>query len=276
MLDPDSLAEASLPEPMEKKRLTKSELKKMTFSNFEFDRTNPSHEVVRLSTASTHSNLSMSFDLEKLSVSNFNKGYRCCKATHGVEEGCWYYEVEVPSNATGHFRVGWSQILGDVHAPVGYDEYSYSFRDLDGGAFHVSRGKPYGQRWGPGDIIGCMIEIPSLNDSRKPEAKRILSQIQAKYPPKREGFYKVSLEVLPDSQVSFFVNGVSQGVAFSNVYSAKYYPAVSIYMGGPLKINFGPHFAFPPSQPFRPVSDLHDIIIDQTTESPKVVPANTD
>ena len=267
LLEPESLAEDTLPEPMEKKRLTKAELKKMTFSNFEFDRPNPLHDIVRLSTASTHSNLSMSFDLDRLSVTNLHKGYRSCKATHGAEQGCWYYEIEVPSAATGHFRVGWSQILADVHAPVGYDEYSYSFRDLDGQAFHVSRGKPYGQKWGPGDIIGCMIDIPPVDDAMKPEAKRLLSQIQSKYPPKKEGLYKVSLEVLPNSQITFFVNGVSQGVAFSNIYNAKYYPSISIYMGGPLKVNFGPNFAFPPSNchTYKPIFNLHEIPLNDST-----------
>lgn len=265
--DGDAFISETSPEPNEYKKLTKAELKSITFSNFDFDRPNPSHEPVRLSQATTHSNLSMTYDLERLCVSNPNKGYRSCKATHGVERGCWYYEVEVPIDATGHFRVGWSQILGDLNAPVGYDEYSYSFRDVDGGAFHVSRGKPYGQKWGPGDVIGCMVEISAFKESMRTEANRLLGQIQAKYPPKKEGTYKVSLEILPTSRITFFVNGISQGVAFTNLYNAKYYPALSIYMGGPLKVNFGPNFAFPPSQSHKPVSRLHEVALADGTEN---------
>ena len=247
-----------LNEPIQPRKLSKAEMKKMVFSNFEFDRPNPFYEPVKISLAPTHSNLSMTYDSERLVVSNPNKGYRMCKATHGVETGRWYYEVEIPSTATGHFRIGWSQILGDVHAPVGFDEYSYSYRDVDGGAFHVSRGKPYGQSYGPSDVIGCMIEIPKIDENLSDKAKVLLNEIQSKYPPKKEGFYKVSLEVLPGSNVSFFVNGKPQGVAFSNLYNAKYYPAVSVYMGGPAKINFGPTFQYSPGNiSFEPVSSLY-------------------
>ena len=60
----------------------------------------------------------------------------------------------------GNTRIGWSTVKGDVQAPVGYDEFSYSYRDKDGSKFHLSRGQSYGDSYGCGDIIGCYIHIP--------------------------------------------------------------------------------------------------------------------
>ena len=60
------------------------------------------------------------------------------KATHGVWEGHWYFEV-VLNQSVGHTRIGWSQISGDLQAPCGYDIFSYSYRDSPGTLFHNSR-----------------------------------------------------------------------------------------------------------------------------------------
>ena len=60
------------------------------------------------------------------------------KATHGIWEGHWYYEVTLNNN-TGNTRIGWSQISGDLQAPCGYDIFSYSFRKSPGTLFHDSR-----------------------------------------------------------------------------------------------------------------------------------------
>ena len=61
--------------------------------------------------------------------------------------------------------------------------------------------------------------------------------------------------------VRFFVNGQDQGKAFQDVQAGIYYPAASVYMGGQVTYNFGPHFAFPmPDKPdgvrVRAVSEL--------------------
>jgi hypothetical protein len=38
-------------------------------------------------------------------VSN-DKGYRLAKASHGVWEGTWYYEVSIDQQSAGHTRIG--------------------------------------------------------------------------------------------------------------------------------------------------------------------------
>jgi hypothetical protein len=101
------------------------------------------------------------------------KGYRTVCATHCVGTGCWYYEVSVdhdglPSGADatggdepeGHCRLGWATELAPPDAPAGYDEHSYCYRSKHGTVFHQSRGRRYGQGYGAGDVIGCLIHLP--------------------------------------------------------------------------------------------------------------------
>jgi hypothetical protein len=93
------------------------------------------------------------------------KGYRMVRANVGVREGYWYYECEVlPGD--GHVRLGWAAITGELDAPVGYDAWSYGYRDVNGARVHRSeRYDGYGQPFGVGDVVGCLIYMApdSLN-----------------------------------------------------------------------------------------------------------------
>ena len=113
-----------------------------------------------------------------------DKGFRMTRATHGAREGGWYWECEIlhPENEKGHVRcvanfsadararrravtreartfraaararsVGWAQRSGELQAPVGYDKWSYAYRDLQGSKLHNSVridgfGEPFGER----------------------------------------------------------------------------------------------------------------------------------
>lgn len=61
------------------------------------------------------------------------------------------------------------------------------------------------------------------------------------------------------SEISFFKNGVCQGVAFKDLYGGRYYPAASMYSlpnqpNCVVKFNFGPDFeCFPDDFGERPV-----------------------
>lgn len=51
------------------------------------------------------------------------------------------------------------------------------------------------------------------------------------------------------SEISFFKNGVCQGVAFKDLYGGRYYPAASMYTlpnepNCTVRFNFGPDFEF--------------------------------
>ena len=77
------------------------------------------------------------------------------RATHGVHRGSYYFEVEILRSydseqsylqsiksskcaANGHVRVGWSTRQGDLQAPVGFDQYSYAYRDTDGNSIEFA------------------------------------------------------------------------------------------------------------------------------------------
>ena len=56
------------------------------------------------------------------------------RASHGVSDGCWYYELDVLEPAGGdknaHVRFGWATCRADLHGPVGYDQFGFAYRDI--------------------------------------------------------------------------------------------------------------------------------------------------
>jgi len=103
--------------------------------------------------------------LDRLSASN-EKGHRMVRSSFGAREGSWYYEIEVLPHQ-GNTRLGFSTEKGDFQAPVGYDKYSYSYRDKEGTKFHQSRGGAYGAPYVSGDIIGFFIRLPTMPKKRR-------------------------------------------------------------------------------------------------------------
>jgi Set1/Ash2 histone methyltransferase complex subunit ASH2 len=120
---------------------------------------------------------------------------------------------------------------GELQAPVGYDKWSYAIRDIGGSLVHKSHRQDawwsgYDSiEFGPGDVVGCALCLD---------------------PPPGD-----------DPHIRFFLNGeclghfvISKGkrvggVAFT-IEPGCYYPAVSLYMGGGVRANFGPHWIYPP------------------------------
>ncbi|EYU40706.1 hypothetical protein MIMGU_mgv1a022239mg, partial [Erythranthe guttata] len=90
------------------------------------------------------------------------KGYRMVRATRGVVEGAWYFEIKVVRlGETGHTRLGWSTDKGDLQAPVGYDGNSFGYRDIDGSKVHKALREKYGgEGYKEGDVIGFYINLP--------------------------------------------------------------------------------------------------------------------
>lgn len=218
------------------------------------DRPNPEGPICLAST-NIHSAQQVAIDSANMSLMN-EKGFAMARATHGFDFGTWYFEVEIPIDSPGHFRIGVSQILGEAQAPVGYDEYSYAYRDKDGAAMHCGKSKPYGAPYGPGDTIGVKIVLPRDVEAVKIDDS-LRDQIETAYSPKRLGTYKVRQEILGDSShFEFILNGQSQGIAFGNIYQGKYYPAISLYGGARCKVNFGPEFRFPCPPDSRPACDI--------------------
>jgi Set1/Ash2 histone methyltransferase complex subunit ASH2 len=149
----------------------------------------------------------------------------------------------------GNVRVGWSMRTGDLQAPVGYDKWSYGIRDTGGSIIHKSQRQDAwgGDGFGPGDVVGTAI---------------VLGQ--------------------DENSIRFFKNGKAMGQfviakgkrvggqAFTELENGTYYPAVSTYLGGTCRVNFGPAFIFPPRKlpaglRLKPISDLcpaPDVVTD--------------
>ncbi|XP_024391213.1 uncharacterized protein [Physcomitrium patens] len=188
--------------------------------------------------------------LDKLQASS-EKGYRMVRATRGISEGAWYFEIVVKDlGKTGHTRLGWSTWKGDLQAPVGFDANSYAFRDVDGSKVHQAIREPYASAYAEGDVIGFYINLP---DGAKYASKYELYVNKA-----TRAVFRVPLEkedgppkCVPGSEVSFFKNGVCQGVAYRDIFAGEYYPAASMYtLPMPekkcsVRFNFGPNFQFP-------------------------------
>lgn len=186
-------------------------------------------------------------------------GYRQARAAYGVTDrgGAAYFEVEIPEGYTGHVRVGWSTQRGDPEAGVGYDQWQYGIRDLDGTIFHRSRGRRYGEAFGPGDRIGAYIYLPPKPDTEvlrppSPDPDKPMAEIVSQ----DERCWNVRIlpntpyslptsDVVPvprlGSFIAFFKNGISLGVAFRDIAGGEYYPSVSPYRGK-VTANFGPEF----------------------------------
>ena len=43
---------------------------------------------------------------------------------------------------------------------VGYDAYSYAYRDLEGSKVHSALREVYGAPYKEGDVIGCLLHLP--------------------------------------------------------------------------------------------------------------------
>ncbi|KAH7286200.1 hypothetical protein KP509_33G062900 [Ceratopteris richardii] len=184
---------------------------------------------------------------DRLSACNA-KGYRMVRATRGVVEGAWYFEIVVKMlGPSGHTRLGWSTQEGEIEAPVGFDNHSFAYRDLDGSKVHVALREPYGDPYAEGDVIGFYINLPNGAEFA-PKPATVVSYRghpyileERKDPPK----------AVPGSEITFFKNGTCQGTAFKDLYAGRYFPAASMYTlpHDPkciVKFHFGPDFMFPP------------------------------
>eukprot|EP01102_Stenamoeba_stenopodia_P001678 TRINITY_DN11519_c0_g1_i1.p1 TRINITY_DN11519_c0_g1~~TRINITY_DN11519_c0_g1_i1.p1 ORF type:complete len:849 (+),score=175.81 TRINITY_DN11519_c0_g1_i1:211-2757(+) len=172
------------------------------------------------------------------------KGYRMARGSWGATFGAWYFELQInQEGAEPHFRLGWSTEKGDLQAPVGFDRFSYSYRDIEGKKFHCSRGYPYADSYGPGDVIGFFIFLTKKRVMADPEE---LARLCVEWVPK-DNKNDEPPHRLVGSKIIFVKNGKPMGVAFSDIFEGCYYPAVSIYMGGSVTANFGPNFKYPVS-----------------------------
>jgi Set1/Ash2 histone methyltransferase complex subunit ASH2 len=176
---------------------------------------------------------------DRLSVTG-DKGYCMIRATHGVSEGTWYFEVDIKdmSQAGCAVRLGWAQVYGNLQAPCGFDKFSYSWRSKKGTVFHHSRGKHYSDEgFATGDTLGVLLHLPPTNAPISALPITHKGEVLIKF---KNFFYfehkdtpvaeaEQRLQYSKGSRIIFYKNGVSMGTAFNDIYSGTYYPAISLY-----------------------------------------------
>ena len=203
---------------------------------FVVDRPNPEGEVTMCASLS-HSAPQLQVDPKTGIISMpCCKGYCSSKASHGVESGSWYFEVEI---IKGSVRVGWSQALADIQAPVGYDEYGYGISNKQSKIFHCSRGYPVDFDLNEVERIGCFIKI-SNDLELESDNSAAKEKVEKKYPPLNFlTTYNVKQEILKTGEIKFFAEGKEIfGSKFENIYRAKYFPTVSIFGDAVVKVVF--------------------------------------
>jgi Set1/Ash2 histone methyltransferase complex subunit ASH2 len=177
-------------------------------------------------------------------------GYRTIRSNAHVSSGTWYYECKV-NLGTGHVRVGFSTNKADLNTPVGSDQNGYAIRDINGDLFHQGRQHQFVTKeqhtgesfsFGPGDVIGCLIDLPEL-DEETSRQRQILVESATQL-------------LLPKSKIIFYKNGIKLGVAFSPLYEGTYFAALSLYKSASLTLNPGPFLEFAPRDlTFQPFSN---------------------
>lgn len=241
--------------------------------------------VVKLSESDRAPQLKIEADINRVTG---EKGYSMVRATHGINRGKYYYEVHIdrmPENTAT--RIGWGMCYANLQAPLGYDNFGYSWRSRFGTKFHQARGKTYDLNggYGVGDTLGCMIELPFGENEGRTEAHHLPKSIKTTgsmlAPKKRDQTVKTmeeidekpplsSMETLAGSKISFYKNGKFVGVAFEDVYAGFYYPTISLYKSCTVTTNFGPKFKYPPELhntnsknhlKYRPAQDMVDVSI---------------
>uniref|UniRef100_A0ACB8EX71 Set1/Ash2 histone methyltransferase complex subunit ASH2 n=1 Tax=Sphaerodactylus townsendi TaxID=933632 RepID=A0ACB8EX71_9SAUR len=169
------------------------------------------------------------------------KGYSMVRASHGVRKGAWYFEIsvdEMPAETAA--RLGWSQPLGNLQAPLGYDKFSYSWRSKKGTKFHQSIGKHYSSSYGQGDVLGFYINLPEETETAKS---------------------------LPDTYKDKALIKFKSYLYFEEKdFVDKAEKSLKQASGSQVSINFGPYFKYPPRDiTYRPISDMGWVAVVEHT-----------
>jgi Set1/Ash2 histone methyltransferase complex subunit ASH2 len=174
-------------------------------------------------------------------------------------------EVGKVTGFGSHVRLGWSMRTGDLQAPVGYDKWSYGVRSIGGSKIHCSRREDHwgGEPFESGDVVGCAISMVSDGSEKGDEREGTdigTTGGRGQQPRGNENHIRFFKNGLPMGE--FVISkGKREGGAAFIVPNGVYYPAISLYMGATVKVNFGPNFIYPPRKlptglKFRPMSNL--------------------
>jgi hypothetical protein len=149
-------------------------------------------------------------------ITNINNWSGGAKGTIGMSSGKWYFEV----NAVYDTMLGIGNAASSLATPAfpGYSPGSYGYYH-NGNKFYNNVSSAYGATYGPGDVIGIAFDADNLT-------------------------------------LTYYKNGVSQGVAFSSIPSGTYFPYVATYTS--ISCNFGQRaFAYTAPSGFKALCDTN-------------------
>ena len=209
---------------------------------------------------------------DKLSVTGSpGVGYQSVCSVYSAWSGKWYYEITVEDLPEGtHFRVGWSTRRTRFDQPVGSDCFSYAIRDSDCSRIALGKRWEYGKRQiKEGDIVGCLINLPA-----HPTSPKLSGDPMTFFPDLLCDPENVNApDLLGEAAfVEWSVNGERMGTGFVNLASGEYHASVSVFSRAKLRLNFGPSFAFKPSDDCQPCTAMY---IPKELIRPKKRPANS-
>ncbi|KAL3311659.1 Set1/Ash2 histone methyltransferase complex subunit ASH2 [Cichlidogyrus casuarinus] len=261
---------------------------------------NPPQVVLSQNDRATHLKLSPE---SQLAVTG-DKGYGSIRATHGTHTGTWYFEVNILEMTDGTAcRIGWSQPLANLQAPVGFDKFGYAWRSILGTKFHEACGKHYRPMVNNFAQLPVPDSIKKLTESKKedsappPVKKQALESINENglnslveyhwnplpetYKDRplikfRNCFYfeekdeasktEKLLRILPGSKIEFFRNGEPMGTAFEEIYMGTYFPTISVYKNATVLANFGPDLKHLPKEKWPEVKPMSDRLLESDVE----------
>lgn len=99
------------------------------------------------------------------------QGWRSVRSNVGIRGGKYFFEFNIinANDIKGHARIGIARKEASLEAPVGFDGYSYGFRDVKGELMTLSRPKVsyINDGFKTGDVIGFLVDLPTLEEHKK-------------------------------------------------------------------------------------------------------------
>ncbi|PJF16946.1 hypothetical protein PSACC_03245 [Paramicrosporidium saccamoebae] len=191
-------------------------------------------------------------------------GYRSVLASEGAVSGDLYFELQWNGPDGSNVRFGVIRIGATMLGPVGVDEFGYAWCS-NGDRYHMGKRETFSAPFEQDDILGCCIRLPSISSTEEAmilsghENQRLIScrGLYFQETISREAPTSGGLTTLHSrGSIEFFKNGVSMGVAFSDLPGGVYYPAFSLYRDAKVYVNFGPEFIYPSPPNSLPFCDI--------------------
>ena len=143
------------------------------------------------------------------------------KSTVGVTSGKWYWEVVKTTANYSMIGIGTTDmpVAGNTHP--GYDAYSWAYYSDTGNKLNNNTSVSYGATYASGDVIGVAFDADA-------------------------------------GSLTFYKNGVSQGVAYTGLTSGPYFPVIGVYLET-VVANFGQDSSFADNKTAQGNTDANGI-----------------